>query len=259
MSLPLAVHEARINFILEQYNLTDVADYIAAHDTGLPYHNAAHCRSVALRCFDLAMMAGTPVFFEQDEIVVLLCAALFHDFGHKGSTVTDSVNVETAKAAAVKYLTFNATREFYEDEVNAILELITVTEFPFIHDPQNLLQQIIRDADLMQCFDPDGISTIFDGLYQELEVKLGKLTPMQKYEAQMNFLRSATFFTEPGKAIMVAALPALDIEFKKAVDDAVECVDSPTGNHQVSCKLSPTGNHVDYRTPICSYCGLTGG
>ena len=122
----------------------------------------------------------------------LLIACIFHDIGHTAGQYNDTVNIAKAMGAAL-----NAT--FYPHiRKSEVLNLIAVTEFPFIRKPTTLTQQIIRDCDLLQVLEPDWAEMIFVGLYTELKnnPKFHDLTPRAFFKLQVEFLHSAEFFTE---------------------------------------------------------------
>ena len=73
--------------------------------------------------------------------------------------------------------------------------IIDATQYPYILEPDemDLKQQIIRDADLMQVFEPNWIQQLMLGLCSEMDIPMDKMIPGQK-----DFLMKAQFNTNWG-------------------------------------------------------------
>lgn len=116
----------------------------------LPYHNFAHCKSVAFRALRGARFYSLP----PREATVLVRAAIFHDAGYLHAE-DDAVN--TAAAAKVW------------GEGGVVEKLILSTTNPWVppakDDLWGLHKKILRDADILQ--------TCEDGWALKLEAELG--------------------------------------------------------------------------------------
>lgn len=117
----------------------------------------------------------------------LLIAALFHDFDHTGKAGSDAVNISRAIAALHKYA---STEDL--DALPDIEHLIQVTEYPYTipSSELDLPGLIIRDADMLQAFDPAWIQQVIFGLAEEW----GK-SPLEILTMQEKFLGKLTFHT----------------------------------------------------------------
>ena len=207
-----AVNNARLLKILSTYGLMDAYEFINRPEfaTNLPYHNTKHCLVVARWCHDLAVLDSQVYSYQ---LKSLLLAAMFHDFGHTGKR-PDSNNIEiacTGFIAFAKNVSWITVRE-----VDEIVKLIQVTEFPFVREPLSALECIIRDADLLQSLEPDHCEVILEGLRSELSNMNGTLISVPEMcQAQMKFLSECKFFTNKAESIFKAALPSIENSFKE--------------------------------------------
>lgn len=186
-----ALEEAR-NFIIE---------FNEARELG--YHNTKHCFTVARLCYNLFIMEDDTTI-DYNQIRRLLLAAMFHDFNHTGND-PDSKNIENAVAGMRHFLA-----DEFELTLSKIESIIRVTEFPFVHKPQNVLERIIRDADLLQIFEPDHINVSLYGLRGELENKLQLDIPIEEFvEKNKEFVNNVVWYTNSGRVMASFLKPVL--------------------------------------------------
>lgn len=222
MSVQKVFHEAQLD-VVEAYrrsmfecvvkltSLGRIVGYVLApeNDTHLGYHNPGHCMRVAMRAWELANLEG-----ETEDVRLLIIAALFHDFGHTGKR-PDIDNIEIAvkgmrDCPAVQ-------EEFCLTDIRTIEQLIRVTEFPFIHDPKTPHEKIIRDADMMESFEPYHIKTILYNLREELEGVQGKVSVKEAAEMQERFIANIDMLTDSGRLIWQRTKPfMLDSMYRHA-------------------------------------------
>lgn len=203
----------RARMIARSFGIEGAFDHIlrVGDENNLPYHNPKHCTTVMRYAFDIAMMlrASDPSSLSDNEVRYLLCACLYHDFAHTGLN-PDVNNIEIAVTNMRAGLTSLCETEFTEHDLDTIEGIIRVTEFPFVHEPKTLLQQIIRDADLMQPMDVDNIETVMDGLRAEVNAKFGiELTREQFYYKQVEFMNSVRMYTTPARMMYESAKPMI--------------------------------------------------
>jgi HD superfamily phosphodiesterase len=140
--------------IIKKFKLEYYLNVILTNNNGNTnlYHNFYHTQCVTTNCYKIAIDTDT---YEENDIKILLIAALFHDFNHSGGKLkNDSENVKLAIEGFQKY-----TKESKED-TEFICDLIKITEFPYNADNDSKLsirQQILRDADVMQWLEPNFI------------------------------------------------------------------------------------------------------
>jgi hypothetical protein len=153
----------------------------------LPYHNFNHLLTVMRYTY------GACQFYEltKKEEKEMLMAALFHDVNHSGGEFRDDVNVQMAKETVTKFIVQ------FCDHINSdeVCRIINATEYPYVIEPEvmDLKQQIIRDADLMQVFEPNWIQQLMLGLCLEMGITMGEMIPGQR-----DFLMKSQFNTTWG-------------------------------------------------------------
>jgi hypothetical protein len=154
-----------------------------------PYHNYRHICHVTWLCYQACQYyAGR---WSRLEKRCLLIAALFHDFNHTGKPVSDSVNIQLAKASLKKHLLPEDRRDF-----GFILKLIDGTEYPHKvpSDECTLAGKVLRDADLCQALDVAWVQQVAFGLSAERGI-----TPREALLMQDRFLSNISFETEWAK------------------------------------------------------------
>jgi len=160
-----------------------IQNNIASH----PYHNTRHCINV----FDTAInILDTLEDIDINDMINLGLACLFHDFNHSGGKLKDRENIEIALDEFDKFVELNV-HDFSVYTVREIISMILSTEFPKVKEPENYLQQIIMDADLLQCYDHDWFIFAIKGLADERGVSVS-----QALSDQTNFINNVTYYTE---------------------------------------------------------------
>lgn len=162
----------------------------------VPYHNLSHLVMVDALAQRLLV---NPT--ESDRIITYL-AAMFHDFGHTAGHQPDHVNIEISCC----YLDLQrvSLRELgvTDAEVDAAIDAIKCTQFPFVMEPRTPIECALRDADSLYATISDNPKIILDDLRKEIEVATGKqLSYRDMYESQKAFCNNAKFYTEAGQHI----------------------------------------------------------
>jgi len=166
----------------------DLNDYVLDRlERELPkhlyYHNLKHTIDVTIG----VEIIGTGEGVNEEEMLLLKTAGLFHDFGQvKGSVGHEARSCEIARELLPQY-------GYDEEQIEIICGIIMATKLP--PQPTTLLQQIICDADLDYLGRRDFIP-VSDTLYHELKVQglLGTLNEWNKL--QVKFLSVHQFFTK---------------------------------------------------------------
>lgn len=191
-----------------------------------PYHNTQHMKHMAgIAVFLLENSDEYKAMSKADQHLystLLLIACCWHDYGHSAGRYPDDVNIHNAGEAFVAWfntewdemLTYATGTTYYIDTPagmaeavkysRLILEILKVTEFPFVYNPTTILQKCARDADLLYTFDHN-TGQIVHGLYLELKSS-GKFpfSFMSFMHRQAEFLDSCEHFTPLGKQIHAA-------------------------------------------------------
>jgi len=152
----------------------------------LYYHNFKHTIDV----INQAELIGYGEGVDDESILLLKTAALFHDAGH---IIAYDEHEYHGTNFAKEYLPqFNYT----DEQIERICELIMATKLP--PDPQNTLESIMCDSDLDYLGRSDFIP-VSNTLFKELKEqnKIGSLNDWNKI--QVMFLSKHQFFTKTGK------------------------------------------------------------
>lgn len=159
----------------------------------LPYHNWYHAVCMVVHCYEGATYYNLPM----TSVRSLCTAALWHDYKHSGGRYEDSVNIkETITCFELSNLANKTPRDL-------VIGLIEVTEYPYVRKPYSIEQRIIRDADLMQSRLPTWYDMLITRLGAEITVsRESPVSTSEMIQGQIEFLRSATFFTEWARNIM---------------------------------------------------------
>lgn len=167
-----------------------------------PFHNIGHLLCVLSRTY------GGAVYHEikYSEMVELMLAALWHDYGHSQGEKDDIHNVAVARDAVTKFLVENPIDGI---DHNIVADIIRTTQFPYVEKGEdlNLRNAILRDADLMVCLEDDWIQTLMFGLCKELDRNMAEMIT-----GQTDFLGSVEMATDWGKYVHSK-------EWYKAVDN----------------------------------------
>jgi class 3 adenylate cyclase len=149
----------------------------------LYYHNVKHTIDV----INQAELIGYGEGVDDEAILTLKTAALFHDAGHIiGYDNHEFYGCQLAKEYLPKF-------SYRQDQIERIEDLIMATKIP--PDPKNLLEKIMCDADLDYLGRSDFIP-VSNTLYKELKAqdKIGDLNEWNKL--QLKFISKHQYFTE---------------------------------------------------------------
>lgn len=176
------------------------------------YHNAEHMLDVAIRAVELyqaevmfhATVGDTVDLITQHrDISTLIIAGLLHDWGHSGGSRPDKQNIADAVAKVQSLKTRIERNTGYSNIVDMACAAIEVTEFPFVLEPNTLVEKCLRDADVMGFFEAHGSKELFERFWPEAYLA-GKVTAESAAELlgrQRAFIQDLTFYTEAGQAM----------------------------------------------------------
>ncbi|PLX13598.1 MAG: guanylate cyclase, partial [Marinilabiliales bacterium] len=154
----------------------------------LYYHNFKHTIDV----INQAELIGYGEGVDDESILLLKTAALFHDAGHIiGYDEHEYNGTKLAREYLPKY-------SYSPEQIDRICELIMATKLP--PNPKNTLESIMCDSDLDYLGRSDFIP-VSNTLYKELKEqnKIGSLNDWNKL--QVKFLSNHHFFTKTGKSL----------------------------------------------------------
>lgn len=156
--------------------------------TYLYYHDVRHTIDVV----NQAELIGIGEGVDDESILLLKTAALFHDVGHTvGYDNHEFFGTEIAREMLPKY-------NYDKEQIDMICEIIMATQMP--PDPKTRLQKIMCDSDLDYLGRRDFIG-VSDTLYKELKEqdKIGSLNDWNKL--QVKFLGVHSFYTDTSKKL----------------------------------------------------------
>jgi HD superfamily phosphodiesterase len=170
----------------------------------LAYHNVSHTLDVVRFCNTLAEMEGV----DEESRQLLLVAAYFHDTGLTGITNTDleafnaarSIHEERAVEIAREIL---PAYGFEPNEMDLITSLIMATKWD--HAPENLLEQIISDADISSIGrETDYFMITSDALRAELSAFGIENAEREWFENQKEFVGTYKYHTASARRLFDA-------------------------------------------------------
>ncbi|MEM6377831.1 MAG: Pycsar system effector family protein [Bacteroidota bacterium] len=206
------------------------------------YHNLSHTLAVKTACRKL----GEEIGLEESELEALEIAALFHDVGF---IETYNGHEGVSRRMARDFL---IAKNYPEKQLDKVLACIDVTFMA--NRPSNTLEEIIRDADLIN-LGSDGYTTHLNGLRHEWDVFLGqKFDDADWYKMNRKFLQSQNFFTEAARSFYGPKLDNNKKWLKKMAQMAKKAKDKPPVSPINSSKSAQImfktalRNHIDLST-----------
>jgi predicted metal-dependent HD superfamily phosphohydrolase len=186
----------------QKYVMGLLQEKLPAH---VVYHNAAHTKEVA----EAALEIGEAEGLSEEDLEMVVLAALFHDTGH---TVDAQAHEEHSKAIAGAFL---HERGFPIDKIEQVQSVIDATKMP--QSPQNVLQQVMCDADLRHLASKD-FEPKSELLRQEWKAEHGRVYTDEEWIAQnIAFLRSHSYFTAYGQSVLESEKQLIIKSQKKAL------------------------------------------
>jgi len=187
--MPNALFDTKFKLI----QFTDIQELILDQlESDLPnflyYHNVKHTVDVVTEVELIGWAEG----LDDDGILLLKTAALFHDAGH---TISYDEHEFHGSQLAREYLPKYGYRE---EQIEKICEFIMATKLP--PKPANVFEEIICDADLDYLGRSDMIP-VSNTLYKELKEqdKIGTLNDWNKL--QLKFISSHSYFTKTARSL----------------------------------------------------------
>jgi uncharacterized membrane-anchored protein YitT (DUF2179 family) len=180
------VMELTINFAeLQRQMLSRLEKELPGH---LTYHNAGHTREVIDAVADISKEEN----LTEEETLLLLTAALFHDAGFlRTYNNHEEASCDMAAEILPRY-------GYTPSQVDIVCQLIMATRLP-IH-PKGIMEQIICDADL-HYLGTDRYFPVSERLYEELK-RQGLTHSRQEWQhKEILFLGSHQFYTETAKRL----------------------------------------------------------
>jgi adenylate cyclase len=187
------VPNAHFNIKFKLIQFTDIQEIILDKlERELPaylyYHNVKHTVDVVTEVELIGWAEG----LDDEGILLLKTAALFHDAGH---TIAYDDHEYHGTRLVLDYL---PAYGYSEDQINQINRIIMATKLPPM--PEDIYQEIICDADLDYLGRSDMIP-VSNTLYRELKEqdKIGTLNDWNKL--QIKFISGHSYFTKTAQSL----------------------------------------------------------
>ncbi len=167
----------------------EIAEYIQSYykkynPSNHIYHNMDHIQNVVKYATEI----GKACQLSRSQLQVLKIAAWFHDIGH--ITIWEGHEERSAKIAK-EYLT---KISYPINKIDMVCKLILATKLH--HPPQNLLEEIIKDADL-NYLGSDNFINRSELLKSEIEARENrKINYLNWLKINIEFLTVHRFFTD---------------------------------------------------------------
>ncbi|UOY05472.1 HD domain-containing protein [Muricauda sp. SCSIO 64092] len=163
---------------------------IAEQPKNRVFHNLHHTLTV----LEGAGRIGRAENLTEDELEMVLLAAVFHDLGHiKCYNGHEEVSMRFAR----KWL---SEHQYPEDKTTIVLGCIGATKIP--QSPKHILEQVVCDADLIH-LSFESYPIYREMLRSEWEMELGLTYSDEEWIANNNkFLQDHSYFTAYGKNVL---------------------------------------------------------
>ena len=179
---------------MKNNTLRNTEDYVLQlFENDLPaelrYHDLAHTLSVR----DTSLILAKHYRIGEEDLEILEIAALLHDTGYvKVYAGHEEVGAEIAEV-------FLKKQDYPDEKIQKVKELIYATKPT--NEPQNLLQEIIKDADMNNMGQGKYFKTI-DNLRHEIKVFWGnEYTDLEFFENNILFMDNHFYFTDKAKEL----------------------------------------------------------
>jgi len=151
------------------------------------YHNISHVQFVVNMVKEISDKTGV----SEEDLEILQISAWFHDLGH---IKTWEGHEEVSAKLAEKYLN---DINYPKASIKKVVGCILATRIP--HKPNNLLEEIICDADIAHIGTKDFFD-LSDLLKLEIETRKNKKLPDSEWlNKNIEFLTKSKFFTKYAK------------------------------------------------------------
>ena len=163
--------------------INDLPDWIE-------FHTIDHTRYVV----EAATQIGKNSGLSDDDLTVVILGAWFHDTGY----LKNPMSHEQVSATLAEEFLKNAG--FASEKIARIKKAILSTSIP--QNPQDLISQVLCDADLMHMSEPDYFERI-EKMRSEMATHLdGKIGKRKFYNMSLKFFESHTYHTDYAKNVL---------------------------------------------------------
>jgi hypothetical protein len=227
-----------------------------------PYHNNYHMvlmsRIAVVILNDITTIPDIVIDHEWATLVVMT-AGMLHDYAHTAGKSKDSTNILRAYIHAESFID-NCPIPFPDRMKELVLDAIRCTEYPFVIEPKNYIERVIRDADILYAAVSGSSETIMEHLRSEIEVSHGNaITYREILDNQKLFLESATLFTRAGKLMWDTHAPQYFKDMERYLELHTVSTDPVVDTCDLGHKFAKLPDHP-YKDGIarCPHCMAIG-
>jgi len=195
---------------MTQSKLADLVEkaktYIREHNTSkAPYHSNRHMLEMCGIATTLYTNSSEREYETSQELYHLQLACLFHDFGHTGGHLTDRENITIATEV---FRQWAKAENIYQGDIERIVQMIEITEYPFKENPLTFAESCIRDADVLYPTLSEDPRIIMEHLRAEIEVSSScPVSHQAMLDGQFAFSENIVLFTKLGQKFWDQAMP----------------------------------------------------
>lgn len=135
----------------------------------LPYHNLNHTFKMM---WHIIQISKNPEYdISNEDLLVMLSAAIFHDYNHSGGIFSDLMNVNIAVGSFAEACNDIFGHDSnYDLYISQVENCIYATEYPYSTNQIGLLEQIVRECDVLSQLHEDVFTHTIYGLKQEMHI-----------------------------------------------------------------------------------------
>ncbi|MEM6764578.1 MAG: Pycsar system effector family protein [Bacteroidota bacterium] len=157
---------------------------------GFSYHTIDHTKQVVYACREIGVNSGLSHF----DIDILVLAAWFHDLGYL--SCYDGHEEESMRMADEYFREKGLPAEIK----TLIIQLIEATKLD--HTPRNLMEQVIKDADLYNLSTPEALRNSDDIRSEWVLFRQLELTDRKWEKFNLSFFKQHVYYTAYGQTVL---------------------------------------------------------
>ena len=159
-----------LTYINANEQLSQLFGYYMQYCTSacLPYHNLNHTFKMMWHIIQISKDKEYDI--SNEDLLVLLSAAIFHDYNHSGGMFSDMTNVNIAVGSFVEACDSCFGHDEYPEFIRQVENCIYATEYPYSTNELTLLQRIVRECDILSQLHEDVFTHTMYGLKQEMHI-----------------------------------------------------------------------------------------
>ena len=201
------VHEKSRDYFNDILNLNGInsgelfdsiyKEFLSQYNKKQKYHDWYHiCLVINNLCEGIKFnQKNGTLNMKKNQINAILIAAAFHDVGHRGVLVPDSVNISKSVVISEEFISKHKLNKNEDIDEFLLYDCIQSTQYPYSKEPNCELHAILRDADLLQILEKTWFEDIYIHMYEEFLDKNPKLDFKEFCVNEKKFILNAKFYS----------------------------------------------------------------